>query len=110
MNRPWASIQQWRRLAFDTEAVSRAVLLSSHQCGSARPRRPVRAGTASRRRGCRGAVRPADDQLITVELDGGELRDEISAIEGVHLIEVPAVESDPAEHAVTGSETFQLRF
>ncbi|RAR43927.1 ABC transporter ATP-binding protein [Paenibacillus sp. MDMC362] len=46
----------------------------------------------------------ADDPImITVELDElrPELRDEISAIEGVHLIEVPSVESDPAEHADT---------
>ncbi|MEC0306104.1 ABC transporter ATP-binding protein [Paenibacillus lautus] len=44
----------------------------------------------------------ADDPImITVELDELrlELRDEISNIEGVHQIEVPSIESDPAEHA-----------
>ncbi|WP_127596303.1 ABC transporter ATP-binding protein [Paenibacillus lautus] len=46
----------------------------------------------------------ADDPImITVELDElrPELRDEISTIEGVHQIEVPTIESDPAEHADT---------
>lgn len=46
----------------------------------------------------------ADDPIkITVELDElrPELRDEISTIEGVHQVEVPSVESDPAEHADT---------